>query len=211
LASLTSAQQVRGRYPPLSRLAGAALQWSGRKVLQITLRVAIIQLAKRLSTWSLTTSGSWLAIAQDTGLPVYNASGGGTGSGLGCLMFERLSVGCGRKSKISFTGWSCPQVAAAVVEPYNMVLCVHSLLEHTDVTLRHCTASVGAVWTLSAQHAQTSTASWPRLPRHSQLRCVSMVHSMSTLLSSAKSPDACLADELCAGHLGAVTVHSMLT
>merc|ERR1712194_948366 len=36
--------------------------------------------------------------------------------------------------KISFTVWSCPQVATAVVEPYNTVLCVHSLLEHTDVT-----------------------------------------------------------------------------
>merc|ERR1719380_200126 len=59
---------------------------------------------------------------------------GGTGSGLGCLMMERLSVDYGRKSKISFTVWACPQVATAVVEPYNTVLCVHSLLEHTDVT-----------------------------------------------------------------------------
>merc|ERR1712100_841804 len=57
-----------------------------------------------------------------------------TGSGLGCLMLERLSVDYGKKSKISFTVWSCPQVATAVVEPYNTVLCVHSLLEHTDVT-----------------------------------------------------------------------------
>ena len=49
-------------------------------------------------------------------------------------MLERLSVDYGKKSKISFTVWSCPQVATAVVEPYNTVLCVHSLLEHTDVT-----------------------------------------------------------------------------
>merc|ERR1719182_417604 len=68
------------------------------------------------------------------GFLVYNACGGGTGSGLGCLMLERLSVDYGRKSKLSFTIWSCPQVATAVVEPYNTVLCVHSLLEHTDVT-----------------------------------------------------------------------------
>jgi len=61
--------------------------------------------------------------------------GGGTGSGLGCLMLERLSVDYGKKSKLSFTVWSCPQVATAVVEPYNTVLCVHSLLEHTDVTV----------------------------------------------------------------------------
>merc|ERR1711943_165634 len=56
------------------------------------------------------------------------------GSGLGCLMLERLSVDYGKKSKISFTVWSCPQISSACVEPYNTVLCVHSLLEHTDVT-----------------------------------------------------------------------------
>eukprot|EP00439_Symbiodinium_sp_Y106_P016046 s1399_g2.t1 len=53
------------------------------------------------------------------GFCVYNACGGGTGSGLGCLMLERLSVDYGKKSKISFTVWCCPQVATAVVEPYN--------------------------------------------------------------------------------------------
>merc|ERR1711972_1047414 len=68
---------------------------------------------------------------------IYNAVGGGTGSGLGCLMLERLSVDYGKKSKISFTVWACPQVATAVVEPYNTVLCVHSLLEHTDVTIMY--------------------------------------------------------------------------
>jgi len=53
------------------------------------------------------------------GFMIYNAVGGGTGSGLGCLMLERLSVDYGKKSKISFTVWACPQVATAVVEPYN--------------------------------------------------------------------------------------------
>ncbi|CAL1145277.1 unnamed protein product, partial [Cladocopium goreaui] len=46
-------------------------------------------------------------------------------------------VDYGKKSKISFTVWCCPQVATAVVEPYNTVLCVHSLLEHTDVTIMY--------------------------------------------------------------------------
>merc|ERR1712159_681784 len=69
------------------------------------------------------------------GFVVFNACGGGTGSGLGCLMLERLSVDYGKKSKLSFTIRSCPQVATAVVEPYNTVLCVHSLLEHTDVAV----------------------------------------------------------------------------
>jgi len=69
------------------------------------------------------------------GFMIFNAVGGGTGSGLACLMLERLSLDYGNKSKLSFTVWACPQVATAVVEPYNTVLCVHSLLEHTDVTI----------------------------------------------------------------------------
>ncbi|CAK0812995.1 unnamed protein product [Prorocentrum cordatum] len=60
-----------------------------------------------------------------------------TGSGLGCLMLERLFVDYGKKTKVSFTVWACPQVATAVVEPYNAVLCVHSFLEHTDVTIMY--------------------------------------------------------------------------
>eukprot|EP00959_Pyramimonas_sp_CCMP1952_P246599 5153816-Pyramimonas_sp.AAC.1 len=68
---------------------------------------------------------------------IYNAVGGGTGSGLGCLMLERLSVDYGKKTKVSYTVWACPQIATAVVEPYNTVLCVHSLLEHTDVTIMY--------------------------------------------------------------------------
>merc|ERR1711915_840032 len=71
------------------------------------------------------------------GFMIFHACGGGTGSGLGCLMLERLSVDYGKKSKLSFTVWACPQVATAVVEPYNTVLCVHSLLEHTDVTIMY--------------------------------------------------------------------------
>ena len=68
------------------------------------------------------------------GFLVFNAVGGGTGSGLGSLLLERLSVDYGRKSKLSFTIYPSPQVSTAVVEPYNCVLSTHSLLEHTDVS-----------------------------------------------------------------------------
>ena len=67
------------------------------------------------------------------GFLVFNAVGGGTGSGLGALLLERLSVDYGRKSKLSFTIYPSPQVSTAVVEPYNCVLST-SLLEHTDVS-----------------------------------------------------------------------------
>merc|ERR1712091_326998 len=48
------------------------------------------------------------------GFMIFNAAGGGTGSGLGCLILERLSVDYGKKSKLSFTVWPCPQVPTAV-------------------------------------------------------------------------------------------------
>jgi len=61
-----------------------------------------------------------------------HAVGGGTGSGLGSLLLERLSVDYGKKSKLDYCIYPSPQVSTAVVEPYNCVLSTHSLLEHTD-------------------------------------------------------------------------------
>jgi len=69
------------------------------------------------------------------GFLVFNAVGGGTGSGLGALLLERLSVEYGKKSKLGFTIYPSPQVSTAVVEPYNSVLSTHSLIEHTDVSV----------------------------------------------------------------------------
>ncbi len=69
------------------------------------------------------------------GFLVFNAVGGGTGSGFGSLLLERLSVDYGKKSKLAFSVYPSPQVSTAVVEPYNSVLSTHSLLEHTDVAV----------------------------------------------------------------------------
>ncbi|PWZ25331.1 Tubulin alpha-5 chain, partial [Zea mays] len=44
------------------------------------------------------------------GFLVFNAVGGGTGSGLGSLLLERLSVDYGNKSKLGFTIYPSPQV-----------------------------------------------------------------------------------------------------
>ncbi|KAA0145934.1 hypothetical protein FNF31_07909 [Cafeteria roenbergensis] len=69
------------------------------------------------------------------GFLVFHAVGGGTGSGFGSLLLERLSVDYGKKSKLDFTVYPSPQVSTAVVEPYNSILSTHSLLEHTDVAV----------------------------------------------------------------------------
>jgi len=67
------------------------------------------------------------------GFLIFHSVGGGTGSGFGSLLLERLSVDYGKKSKLDFCVYPSPQTSTAVVEPYNSVLSTHSLLEHTDV------------------------------------------------------------------------------
>ncbi len=67
------------------------------------------------------------------GFLVFHSVGGGTGSGFGSLLLERLSVDYGKKSKLDFCVFPSPQISTSVVEPYNSVLSTHSLLEHTDV------------------------------------------------------------------------------
>ena len=75
-----------------------------------------------------------------TGLPVYwftrfshlHSFGGGTWSGFTSLLMERLSVDCGKKSKLKFSIYPAPQIATAVVEPYNSILTTHTTLEHSD-------------------------------------------------------------------------------
>jgi len=69
------------------------------------------------------------------GFLVFNSVGGGTGSGFGSLLLDRLSVDYGKKSKLGFVVYPSPQVSTAVVEPYNSVLSSHSLLEHTDLAV----------------------------------------------------------------------------
>merc|ERR1711939_189881 len=69
----------------------------------------------------------------DDAFMIFHAIGGGTGSGLCALLSERLSVDYGKKSKLGFTILPSPQISTAVVEPYNSILSMHTLLEHMDV------------------------------------------------------------------------------
>ena len=66
---------------------------------------------------------------------MFHSIGGGTGSGLGTLLMERLSIDYGKKTKFNYTIYSSPQFLNAVVEPYNAVLSTHALLEHSDATI----------------------------------------------------------------------------
>ena len=69
------------------------------------------------------------------GFMVFNAVGGGSGSGFGSLLLERLSVDYEKKSKLGFNIYPNPHISNAVVEPYNSILSTHCLLEHNDITV----------------------------------------------------------------------------
>jgi len=66
---------------------------------------------------------------------VQHAVGGGSGSGLGMLILERLAVDYRKKSKIGFEIYPSPTISTCIVEPYNGLLSTHWLLDHTDVSL----------------------------------------------------------------------------
>lgn len=66
------------------------------------------------------------------GFLVFHSFGGGTGSGFGALMLERLSTDYGKKSKLEFSVYPAPQMSTSVVEPYNSILTTHTTLEHSD-------------------------------------------------------------------------------
>ncbi|KAF3938398.1 hypothetical protein ABW19_dt0200391 [Dactylella cylindrospora] len=66
------------------------------------------------------------------GFLVFHSFGGGTGSGFGALLLERLATDYAKKSKLEFAVYPAPQVSTAIVEPYNAVLSTHSTIEHSD-------------------------------------------------------------------------------
>ncbi|KAL4932175.1 tubulin alpha chain [Aspergillus undulatus] len=68
------------------------------------------------------------------GFLVFHSFGGGTGSGFGALLLERLSAEYGKKSKLEFAVYPSPRVSTAVVEPYNAVLSTNSTIENSQCT-----------------------------------------------------------------------------
>jgi len=69
------------------------------------------------------------------GFIITHSVGGGTGSGLGMLILERLAVDYRKRSKIGFEIYPSPNISTCIVEPYNGLLSTHWLLDHTDVSL----------------------------------------------------------------------------
>jgi tubulin alpha len=69
------------------------------------------------------------------GFCLNHSVGGGTGSGMGALILERIAVDYRKKSKLGFEVYPSPTISTCVVEPYNALLSTHWLLDHTEVSL----------------------------------------------------------------------------
>merc|ERR1712146_405504 len=67
------------------------------------------------------------------GFMATHSVGGGTGSGMGMLILERLAVDYRKKSKIGFEIYPSPNISTCIVEPYNGLLSTHWLLGRAHV------------------------------------------------------------------------------
>ena len=83
------------------------------------------------------------------GFFVFHSFGGGTGSGFGALLLERLSTDYGKKAKLEFCVYPAPKLSTSVVEPYNSVLTTHTTLEHSDCSFMVSDISITNRITLS--------------------------------------------------------------
>merc|ERR1711908_122039 len=100
------------------------------------------------------------------GFLIFHSFGGGSGSGFTSLLMERLSVDYGKKSKLEFAVYPAPQVATAVVEPYNSILTTHTTLNRLiSQIVSSITASLrfdGAL-NVDLTEFQTNLVPYPRI------------------------------------------------
>jgi len=61
-----------------------------------------------------------------------NSVGGGTGSGFGSRIYEKLSEEYNKKDKLGFIIYPSAKAQTAIIEPYNAVLATKTLREHVN-------------------------------------------------------------------------------
>ncbi|XP_076240237.1 tubulin alpha-1C chain [Calliopsis andreniformis] len=67
-----------------------------------------------------------------SGFMVFRSLSGGTGSGLGALVLERLTCEYPKKIILDFGVYPAPNIASVIVEPYNAVFTTYGSLDHVD-------------------------------------------------------------------------------
>ena len=66
------------------------------------------------------------------GLLILHATSGGTGSGTSAKVAEFTSVDFGRKKlQFNYALWPSPNQSTSVIEPYNAIFAMQSLIEHS--------------------------------------------------------------------------------
>ncbi|XP_060038352.1 tubulin beta-1 chain isoform X4 [Erinaceus europaeus] len=85
-------------------------------------------IASDLANWGPSFSQTVLS----TGFQVVHSLGGGTGSGMGTLLMNKIREEYPDRIMNSFSVMPSPKVSDTVVEPYNAVLSLHQLLENAD-------------------------------------------------------------------------------
>jgi len=66
---------------------------------------------------------------------MFQSMGGGTGSGLGSLILEKIAMDYGKKCKLNFNIFPSPRLSNTIIDPYNSILATHKLLEHSDASI----------------------------------------------------------------------------
>ncbi|RTG81108.1 tubulin alpha, partial [Schistosoma bovis] len=97
------------------------------------------------------------------GFLIFHSFGGGTGSGFTSLLMERLSVEYGKRSKLEFAIYPAPQIATAIVEPYNSILTTHTTLEHSDFSSITASLRFDGALNVDLTEFQTNLVPYPRI------------------------------------------------
>merc|ERR1712147_164920 len=117
------------------------------------------------------------------GFIINHAVGGGTGSGLGGLVLERLSVDYRKKSKIGFEVYPSPNLSPVIVEAYNGLLATHLLLDYTEVSL---VLDNEALYEILQRDLKVKRPTYSNINRIMAKAVSSMTASLAPVLSEAK-------------------------
>ena len=77
---------------------------------------------------------------------LFHSMSGGTGTGVGSLLFERLNVVIPKVVKVSINVLPSEDNSSLIIEPYNFTLGFHGFLEHIDYSLWYDNQSLYKIW-----------------------------------------------------------------
>jgi len=96
------------------------------------------------------------------GFIINHSVGGGTGSGLGSLMLEKLALDYRKKPKLGFEVYPSPTISTCVVEPYNALLTTHWLTDHSEISV---VLDNEAIYEICSKHLDIGRPSYETLNR----------------------------------------------